>query len=565
MLPLPSCAKRGRLREYQSTAGTLAGVTTAEAAVETLLRHGIDTVFGLPGLHNDPLFDALYGARDRLRVIHTRHEQGAAYMALGAALITGRPQVCALVPGPGLLNAGAALLTALGTNAPVVALVGQIPHDAIDRGLGYLHEIRDQPGLARHFVKFVARITSCADAPTAIADAFRHARSGRPGPVVVECAMDTWATSGAVSFPPMPLPIVMPHIDEASVARAAAVLDRSARPLIVVGGGAQGAAAEVTALAEALEAPVVAYRRGQGIVPPSHRLHVNLPTAHRLWRDADCVLGIGTRLFIQQTQWGLDDRLDVVRIDIDPDEPSRWRTPAAVIIGDAAPATDTLLNALPRRTRPSRGAEISRHREAVAAQLALLEPQVSYLKAIRAALPDAGIFVDDVSQIGFASRLAYPVLEPNTYLSPGYQDTLGWGFGAALGAKAARPNLPVVAIEGDGGMLFQSGELATAVQHRLGVVAVVFDNGQFGNVRLQQDRHYGGRRIAADLVNPDFVRLAAAYGVDAVRAETPDALEHALAAAVARALEHQRPALIHVPCPVMPSPWEMILMPRVRG
>ena len=536
-------------------------MTTAEAAVETLLRHGIDTVFGLPGLHNDPLFDAMYGARDRLRVIHTRHEQAAAYMALGAALATGRPHVCALVPGPGLLNAGAALLTALGMNAPVVALVGQIPAAAVDRGLGYLHEVRDQPGLAAHFVKSVIRITSCADAPEAIARAFRDARAGRPGPVVVECAMDTWASDGIASFPSMPFPIDRPRIDEADVVRAAVVVDRSARPLIVVGGGAQDAAPEVTALAEALDAPVVAYRRGQGIVPYGHRLRVDLPTAHRLWRDTDCAIGIGTRLFIQQVQWGLDDRLDVVRIDIDPEEPARWRTPTAAIVGDARHATSALLAALPRRARPSRADEISRHQKDVAAQLARLEPQRSYLAAIRAALPREGVFVDDVSQIGFASRLVYPVLAPNTYLSPGFQDTLGWGFGAALGVKAARPDLPVVAIEGDGGMLFQSGELATAVQHHLSVVVVVFDNGQFGNVRLQQDLHYGGRHIAAELVNPDFVRLAHAYDVEGVRVDSPDALETAVAAALVR----DEPVLIHVPCGMMPSPWDMILMPRIRG
>jgi acetolactate synthase-1/2/3 large subunit len=537
-------------------------MTTADAVVETLLRHGIEIVYGLPGLHNDPLFDALYRVRDRLRVTHTRHEQGAAYMALGAAVATGKPQVCILVPGPGLLNASAALLTALGMNAPVIAVVGQIPLEDIDRGLGYLHEIRDQPGLARHIAKYAARITSPQEAPGLLAEAFTRATSGRPGPVVVECPMDVWARSGHVTFPTMPVAATAPEVDHDAVSRAADVLGRSVRPLIVVGGGAQGASSEVVALAEMLEAPVVAYRRGQGIIPSTHRLHVNLPVAHRLWRDVDCVLGIGTRLFIQQTEWGLDGRLDVVRIDIDPEEPARFAPPTATIVGDAASSVSALLERLPssNRLRACRDGELAVHRAAVDAQLAMLEPQVSFLRAIRAALPEQGVLVDDVSQMGFASRLAFPVLAPRTFLSPGYQDTLGWGLGAALGAKSARPDVPVVAMEGDGGLLFQSGELATAVQHGIAVVVVVFDNGQFGNVRLVQQAHYCGHVIAADLVNPDFVRLAEAYGLSAYRADSPEALQPALADAIAR----DRPALIHVRCGSMPSPWDMIRMPRVR-
>ncbi|MGH6981787.1 MAG: thiamine pyrophosphate-binding protein, partial [Stellaceae bacterium] len=140
-------------------------MTTAEAATQALLAHGIDTVYGLPGTHNDDLFDAFHEARGRLRFIHTRHEQGGAFMALGAALVTGQPQVFSVVPGPGLLNAGAAILTAQAMNAPIVGLIGQIPQREIDRGHGYLHEIRDQLGLARHIAKFAARIDSAADAP----------------------------------------------------------------------------------------------------------------------------------------------------------------------------------------------------------------------------------------------------------------------------------------------------------------------------------------------------------------------------------------------------------------
>ena len=252
-----------------------------------------------------------------------------------------------------------------------------------------------------------------------------------------------------------------------------------------------------------------------------------------------------------------------MRIDIDPREPARFARPAVVLVADARAACAALLAALPAAMgkRASRGDELAGHRAWLAERLSRLQPQVDFLAAMRAALPPEGIFVDEVTQLGFASRLAFPVERPGTFLSPGYQDNLGWGFGAALGVKAALPDRAVLAIAGDGGIMYQIGELATAVQHKLAVVLVVFDNGMFGNVRRIQEEQYGNRIIAADLVNPDFVKLAESFGVAAFRARTPAELERALREAFAL----NAPALVHVPCGVMPSPWDMLLMPRVRG
>jgi len=540
----------------------MARMSTAEATVETLIAHGIDTIYGLPGLHLDPLFDALHGARNRVRTVHTRHEQSAAYMALGAALATGKPQVFTVVPGPGLLNAGAALLTAYGTNAPVLGLVGQIPQSDIDRGHGHLHEIHDQLGLARHITKFAERIRAPFEAPALVRDALKAARSGRPGPAVLECGLDVLARRAEVRSVE-PAAIEPPPVDEDSVEAAARILGAAGRPMIVVGGGAQDASTEVIALAEMLEAPVIAYRRGRGVVPSSHRLSITLPLGHRLWKDCDAVLRIGTRLFYQQTQWGIDRDLKVVRIDIDPEEPERLRKPDAAVIGDAATVLRALLRRLPahNRARRSREEELKPHRAWLADKLEKLQPQVSFLRAIRAALPTDGIFIDEVTQVGFASRLAFPVEKPRTFLSPGYQDNLGWGLGTALGAKVAKPETPVVAISGDGGFLYQVGELATAVQHQIALVVIVFDNQSFGNVRRIQQEQYGNRQIANDLANPDFVRLAESFGVAAYRAETPAELEQALG----KALALGAPALVHVPHGDSVSPWDMIFMPRVRG
>src|SRR5271166_84048 len=536
-------------------------MTSAEAVVESLLAHGIDTLFALPGVHNDHLFDAAHKASDRIRVIHPRHEQTAAYMALGAALVTGRPQAFAVVPGPGILNASAALLLAYGMGAPVIALVGQIPSFAIDQGHGHLHEIHDQVGLLRHISKQAERIRSPQEASARVAQAIAAATTGRPGPVALECAIDTWGRAAEVTLT-SPIPSTPPCADPRTIAAAADILRKAKRPLIVVGGGALDAGPEVQAVAERLHAPVSSLRRGRGVIPSSHPLAVSFTEGHALWKTADTVLAIGTRLYRQQANWGVDESLAVIRLDIDPDEISRFRRPAVGLLGDAA----VTLRALAAELAASTGIwqsnpELASVRAAFAERLARHEPPMGFLRAIRAALPADGIYVEEVTQIGFASRLAFPVHAPRTYLSPGYQDTLGWGYGAALGAQAAAPARAVVLATGDGGFMFQAAELATAIHHRLPVVAVVFDDGAFGNVRRIQAQHYGNRLIASDLTNPDFVKFAESFGMAAFRATTPDALE----AALRKAFALRAPALVHVPVGEMPSPWDMIPSPRVRG
>jgi acetolactate synthase-1/2/3 large subunit len=535
---------------------------TADAVIESLIRHGIDTLYALPGVHNDHLFDAAHRAQDRLRVIHPRHEQTAAYMALGAALVTGKPQVFSVVPGPGVLNASAALLTAYGMGAPVIGLAGQIPSFAIDQGHGHLHEIHDQIGLLRHITKYAARIRAPHEAPALVAEAIRQATTGRTRPVALECAIDTWGVTGPVAFPDIFRP-EPPAVDAEAVARAAKLLGQAERPLIVVGGGALDAGPQVQAVAELLGAPVSSFRRGRGVIPTTHPLAVSFTEGHTLWKNADAVLAIGTRLYWQQSNWGVDEHLPIVRLDIDPEEINRFRRPACALVGDAATTLQALLAALPAQLhpRPKRDAEIDAVRAAFAERLARQEPPMSFLRAIRAALPADGIYVEEVTQVGFASRLAFTVHAPRTFLSPGYQDTLGWGYGTALGAQAAAPGRKVVLATGDGGFMFQATELATAMRHKLPLVVVVFDDGAFGNVRRIQEQQYGNRLIASDLTNPDFVKFAESFGMAAFRATTPEALEIALRQAFAL----NAPALVHMPVGIMPSPWDMILLPRVRG
>jgi acetolactate synthase-1/2/3 large subunit len=537
-------------------------MTTGEATVGALIAHGIDTVYALPGVHNDHLFDALFKAGDQLRTIHTRHEQGAAYMALGAALATGKPQVYSVVPGPGLLNSAAALLTAYGMNAPVLALIGQISQSAIGRGLGHLHEIRDQAGIISRLVDYSARIREPTEAAGLVAAAFRAMGSGRPGPAVLECAIDVWGRSASAAAPASPSPAPQPPIDEDAIHGAAKRLAAAKRPLIVAGGGAQGASAEVTELSRVLQAPVLAYRRGRGVLDGRDPFSVTLPLGRELWGEADVVLAVGSRLFYGFNHWGIDRELAVIRVDADPDEPERFAKPANALVGDAKPILRALIDALGEEQRPSRRAEMEERQAKMRARLGKLAPQIGFLEAMRNELPEDGIFVDEVTQLGFAARLLFPVYKPRTFLSPGYQDNLGWGYATALGAQHARPDIPVLAISGDGGFLFTSNELATAVRHRIPLTVVVFNDGAFGNVRRIQEEAFGNRVIASDLANPDFVRYAQSFGAEAERARNPQELSAALKRAFKR---RDLPTLIEVPVGPMPSPWEFIHMPPVRG
>jgi acetolactate synthase-1/2/3 large subunit len=538
-------------------------MTAAEAVVATLIGHGLDTVYALPGVQNDHLFEALFKFSDRLRTIHTRHEQGAAYMALGAALATGKPQAYAVVPGPGLLNSAAALLTAYSMNAPVLALIGQIPDADIGRGLGHLHEIRDQAGIVERLVDHASLIRKPERASRATALALRAMCTGRPGPAVLECAIDVWGKSAPVTLQP-PLPIPAQQIDADAIGKAAKLLGAAKRPMIICGGGAQDASAEVTALSAMLQAPVLGYRRGRGVLDSRDPLSVTLPLGRDLWGEADAVLAVGTRLLTQFRQWGVDRDLKIVRIDADPTEHDRLHKPAVPLTGEAKPILAHLLAALPAHNakRASRKAEMQERQAAWRRRLDKLAPQLAILDAIRAELPEDGIFVDEVTQIGFAARLAFPVYRPRTFLSPGYQDNLGWGFATALGAQHARPEVPVLAISGDGGFMFTANEMATAMRHRIPLVTVVFNDGAFGNVRRIQQENFGNRLIGSDLANPDFVAFAKSFGADAVRAKNPAELRVALRHAFAN---RDGPTLIEMPVGAMPSPWEFIQMGKARG
>jgi acetolactate synthase-1/2/3 large subunit len=373
-----------------------------------------------------------------------------------------------------------------------------------------------------------------------------------------------WGKSGAVT-PHAPLPVPTPKIDKTAINRAARLLGAAKNPMIVCGGGAQDASAEITALSAMLQTPVLGYRRGRGVLDSRDPLSVTLPLGRELWGEADVVLCVGSRMLIEFRQWGIDKSIKIVRIDADAEEHSRLHKPAVALTGDAAPILRRLLETLPSHNtkRVSRRAEMTARQAAWNKRLReAIGPQMAYLDAIRAELPEDGILVDEVTQMGFAARLAFPVYKPRTFLSPGYQDNLGWGFATALGAQDARRDVPVVSISGDGGFMFTANEMATAVRHRIPLAAIVFNDGAFGNVRRIQQERFGNRLIASDLTNPDFVKFAESFGAAGERARNPAELRAALRRALAR---RDGPTLIEVPVGSFPSPWPFIFMPPVRG
>jgi acetolactate synthase-1/2/3 large subunit len=539
-------------------------LTGGEAVVKSLIAHGVGVIFGLPGVQNDHLYNALYHHQNQLRVIHTRHEQGAAYMALGYAQASDKAGVYSVVPGPGLLNTTAALATAYSLNSKVLCLTGQIRSDQIGRGFGMLHEIPNQLGIIQTLTKWAARITSPADAPSLVAEAFRQMASGRPRPVGLEVPPDVLARQVEVDLPPVAMEIRTPPPDSDQIEEAAKLLGQAKQPMIFVGSGAVHAAEEIKHLAEALQAPVVAGTSGLGILSSRDPLSLSYVAAHSLWPQVDVVLAVGTRMQRPRQNWGADDQLKVIHIDIDPEEQFRIGRPDVGLVADSKEALNALIPAVEKynKSRPSRAEELAAVEAEIDGRLAYLEPQMTYLKVLREALPDDGIFVSELTQVGYVSRIGFPVYRPKTYISLGYQGTLGGGFAMALGAKVANPDKPVLSIAGDGGFMFTVQELATAVQHGINTVTIVFNDGAYGNVRRMQKQDYGGTMIATELRNPDFVKLAEAFGAQGLRAETPEQLREAIDNGFAANV----PTLIDVPTGEMPSPARSLwYMTKVRG
>jgi acetolactate synthase-1/2/3 large subunit len=538
----------------------MARLSGGQALVGALLQEGIDTVFGIPGVQLDWAYNALHDERDKIRVVHTRHEQATAYMADGYARSTGKVGTYLVVPGPGVLNTTGALSTAYACNSKVLCLTGQIQSDAIDMGRGLLHEIPDQIGLLRHLTKWAGSALAPGEIPGLVHEAFRQMRSGRPRPTAIEIPPDVLLAQREVDLGQPSAPTVEAG-SPALLEQAAELLKQAQRPAIIAGGGVLAAEAwtELLALAELLDAPVVMTQNGIGAVPSSHRLAFSSVGLRPVLDDSDAVLAVGTRMVALRNRSVVPlPGVPLIRIDADGTQFYRSTTPTVGIVADAKPALTSLLSLLTpggQVERPERRESLAELKRGIEEDVNSLQPQTMYGRILREEMPEDTIFVTESTQVGYWMMFGgLPIEQPRTFLGSGYQGTLGSGFPTALGAQVGNPDRRVVSVNGDGGFMFNVQELATAVQHQIPLITVVFDDGAYGNVRRMQEQLYGGRTIASELKNPSFAALGEVFGLQGLRATEPDELRLALRAALA----HNGPSLIEVPVGEMPMIFQRI-------
>jgi len=351
--------------------------------------------------------------------------------------------------------------------------------------------------------------------------------------------------------------------DPDALKQAARILGKARNPIIIAGAGALDAPAELLRVAEMLQAPAAAQFNAKGVIDERHYLGINLPAAHALWAEADAVLAVGTRFSEPELEWGLDERLPVVRLDADESAFRRGRAPSVALRADASAGLSGLAEALEgiNRKREPRKQELLRLKNRFNKEFSCNNaPQWAVLEVVREELPEDGFLVDEVTQMAYSSWFAFPSYRARHYVSSNYQGNLGYGYPTALGVQAAHRNRKVIAFAGDGGFLYAGAEMATAVRHGLNVVVIVFNNDAYGNVRRDQAQRYSGRVFASELTNPDFGAMAESFGLGAWRVRAPEELRVALR----EALKAEAPGLIEMPVSEMPSPWPYILLPRAR-
>jgi acetolactate synthase-1/2/3 large subunit len=482
-------------------------------------------------------------------------------MADGYARTTGKIGTCMVVPGPGLLNAMAGLATAYACNAQVLAIVGNIHSNALGKGWGLLHEVRNQSEILGAVTKWHGQARGPKDIPGLVREAVWQLRSGRPQPVGVEIAFDLLSASDDID-------LVEPNADEdgrvrpdaAAIEQAAALLAGAKLPVIYCGGGvlAARASAALAALAEKLQAPVVLSENGRGALSDRHPLALTALAGRAVFAHADVALIVGSRF--TDTALGVPswsgENIKYIWLNLDAQAWTPPRHADIAIAADAGLGMAALAAALPG-ARAARDLDLAKARAWANEYLQRNAPDLmGWIRALRAAIPDDGIFVNELTQVGYLTRSAFPVYAAGSYITPGYQGTLGYGFPTALGAAYGNPGRAVVCITGDGGFGWGMAELATVGKYGLKPAVVVFNDGHFGNVKRMQEDQFGGM-LGTDLHNPHFDRLAAAFDIGYARVDTPDELEKVLKRSLGSAA-----ILIEARVGTLSSPWPHI---RLRG
>ena len=522
--------------------------TVGEALITLLAAHGVDTVFGIPGVHTVELYRGLAGSA--IRHVTPRHEQGAAFMADGFARASGRPGVAFVITGPGLTNALTAMAQARADSSPLLVISSVNQRASLGKGLGYLHELPDQLGLAAKVALLARRIETPEELQPALAEAFALFATARPGPVHIEIPLDVMAQPAAQIGPIAELP-APPQPEPQTLDRAAALLAQAQMPLILAGGGACRAEPALRQMAEMLDAPVVTTANGRGLLF-GHDLGVpaspSLPAIRALMAEADVVLAAGTEFgptdYDMYANGGFVLPQRLIRIDID--KAQLERRPATVAIqADCASTLDALAERL-TPAAPRGGAErAAMARDAARGQLEpYMHAQLAAVEIIRDTLPTA-IIAGDSTQPVYAANLYYDHDRPGGWFNAatGY-GALGFGPPAAIGAALAVPETPVVCLTGDGGLQFVLAEIGAAREARAAVIFVVWNNRGYREIETSM-RDAGVEPVGVSPLPPDFVKIAEAYGLPAERLDGTDGL----AAALRRTRTATGPALIEVVVP----------------
>ncbi len=525
------------------------------AVVATLEANGVETVFGIPGVHTLDIYDALYDSR--IRHILTRHEQGAGFMADGYARASGKPGVAIIITGPGLTNVSTPVGQAYADSSPVLIISAEVERENAGRMRGNLHDMHDQLGLMSHLTKWNTQVNDVADIPWAINEALRQMRTGRPRPTHVQVPIDVLAEEGDVEITASPEGIRRRPMQDAIDAAASAI--HSARNVIIyAGGGAvqsevDGVLAE---LAEALGAPVITSTPGKGAIPEDHPLSFGVAfygwsgAIEALLRESDLCIVVGSKLGAQSTNhWSLPLPGRIIQIDIDPIELGRNYPAAVKVQGDARLSVEMLLDAIRANDGPASQwtrAELAERRSAATPPR---DAQYQdYIDALRTAIPRDGIIAHDMTSLSYMCHQRFPAYGTRTYLSPNGYGTLGFSMPAAIGAKIGAPDREVVAVVGDGGYQFTMEELAVAIQHDVTLPIVIFNDSTYTAVKRGMDT--SGRYLGVDLVNPDYVKLADAYGIPGIRARSADELT----VAIRDAQQRRGPTIIDTPIPSPGAP-----------
>ena len=521
-------------------------MTVGEALIGLLESYGVDTVFGIPGVHTIELYRGL--ARSAIRHVTPRHEQGAGFMADGYARVSGRPGVAFVITGPGLTNAITAMGQARADSIPMLVISGVNQMASLGKGLGYLHELPDQRGMMRSVALMSERIESGEDLASVLDRAFALFESSRPGPVHIEIPLDIMGQEvGPLSIArkdTQPL-----TVDASAIQAAAALIAGSARPVILAGGGAKHAGENLQALAERLDAPVVTTANGRGLL---HRHPLGVPASpslkavRALVAAADLAIAVGTEFgptdydMYADGGWVLPKTL--IRIDIDRAQLDRHDATIS-IHADSTIALEALLLAFPDPRASGDGAHRAKTaREAAFAEIGpAMQAQVAMVEAIRDALPQA-IIVGDSTQPIYAANLYYDHDRAGGWFNAatGF-GALGYGPPAAIGASLAVPGAAVVCLSGDGGFQFTIAELGTAVDAGTPVIFVVWNNRGYREIETSM-RDAGVEPVGVSPAPPDFLKLADAYGIDAARLASANGLVEALKRARASA----KPWLIEI-------------------